>query len=346
MIDWNFAERIAEYVAGEPPRGPQPTNPADLAKRCEALAGEYTGLVPARALPAPEMLGRGAWTRANLRSMRPMLDPLSENLASGLGPLQPAARGVAGYVLAAEMGVLVGLLAHRVLGQYEAMLLDPDAPPRLLLVAPNLDDAVGALDADAEDLFTWVMLHEVTHALQFSGVPWLRGHVAGLIRLLLSSLEVSVNLREALRMPTADDLRGLVDLVRQGDLMTLVTTPEQRELIDGIQATMAVIEGHAEHVMDAVGASVIPSLPALRDAMERRRDRGSPAAKLLQRLLGLELKLRQYRDGKRFCDAVVAEGGIATLNRVWSAPSALPTLEELAAPNAWIERTSVPSVTK
>src|ERR1044072_1440966 len=105
---------------------------------------------------------------------------------------------------------------------------------------------------------------------------------------------------------------------------------------------MAVLEGHAAHVLDAVGAPLLPSLPRLRAALDARRRSASAPARLLQRLLGLEMKLRQYEQGKRFCDAVVREAGVSALNRVWSAPEMPPSSPELDAPLAWVRRTDVP----
>jgi putative hydrolase len=148
------------------------------------------------------------------------------------------------------------------------------------------------------------------------------------------------------RLPSLTDMRDLVDAVREGGLVALVARGRRRELIDNLQATMAVVEGYAEHVMDAVGEDVLPSVRSLRDALDRRRQSRSTPLRLLERLLGLEMKLRQYEIGKRFCDAVVAAGGIAALNRVWAAPDALPSLAELDDPEAWLARTQVRFVTK
>ena len=155
---------------------------------------------------------------------------------------------------------------------------------------------------------------------------------------VVDTLEVKLDTSKGLKVPSADDMRTWIDSVRKGELVTLVIGRERRVLVDRIQATMAVVEGHAEHVMDAVGAEVIPAQAELREALERRRmDRSGPM-RLLERVLGFELKLRQYRDGKRFCDAVVAKSGIEGLNRVWSAPHQLPTLAESVDPDAWIAR--------
>ena len=146
-------------------------------------------------------------------------------------------------------------------------------------------------------LLRWVALHEVTHALQFAGVPWLRPHLPG--SSASCSRAVEVDPRCALRLPDAADLRALVDAVREAASSRSSLGPEQRAMLDRLQTTMAVIEGHAEHVMDAVGAQVLPDLERLRGALGRRRRDRSGLLRLLERLLGLELKLRQYEQGKR-----------------------------------------------
>ena len=133
--------------------------------------------------------------------------------------------------------------------------------------------------------------------------------------------------------------KGLADRVREDGIATLALGPERKELFDGMQALMAVLEGYAEHVMDAVGDDVLDDLPALRGALNRRRRERSGFLRLLERLIGMDLKLRQYEQGKRFCDAVVARGGIEALNRAWHSPEAMPTLAELEDPVAWLERT-------
>jgi coenzyme F420 biosynthesis associated uncharacterized protein len=347
VIDWTLTERIAGMLAGA---GDERATPkprlAEVAAESERLVSAYTGLRPPDALPGPELVTRPEWTQANLRSLRPILEPVAGRLGEGLGPAAGPVRAAGGLLLAAELGVVVGYLSRRVLGQYELVILDPQAPPRLLFVGPNLDEAARAFDADDDDLLTWVALHEVTHALQFAGVPWLREHLAGLLGELLGSLDVSVDPASLLRLPSREDIRAFVETVSEGGLIEVVTSPAQRETLDRIQAAMAVIEGYAEHVMDAVGADLVPDLPRLREAMERRRASASAPARLLQRLLGLELKMRQYKLGKAFCDHVVDSGGIEALNRVWNAPGVIPTLAELERPGDWLARTRVPSVTK
>ncbi|HTU84073.1 MAG TPA: zinc-dependent metalloprotease [Solirubrobacteraceae bacterium] len=342
MIDWIIAQRIATFVAGT---GDAPAPEADLA----ALAAEsesrvvaYTGLTPSRPLPPPEGISRREWVTSNIDSMRLLLDPVLQRAGDSMGPLKPAMEIGMGFVLSTEVGVVVGYLAQRVLGQYELVLLDEaveDRPPRLLFVLPNLGQAVQAFGAEEQEFITWVALHEVTHAVQFAGVPWLHPYVAGLVRELLKSAEVHLEAPRKLRIPSTDEVKRVLGHLRNGDLISIVTTTPERETLDRVQAVMAVIEGHAEHVMDVVAPDLLPSLPKLRAALDRRRRSQSGLSRLVAKLLGLELKLRQYEQGKFFCDAIVRERGPAALHHLWSSPDVLPTLPELRNPDAWLERT-------
>ena len=232
------------------------------------------------------------------------------------------------------------------LGQYELALLDPERPPRLLFVAPNLAEAARALDADEDELLRWVAFHEVTHAVQFTGVPWLRAHLAGAAQRAARVAGAQGRPGGAAAPAHAATTCAGVGRGARGRPGRAVAGPERKAIIDRLQATMALIEGHAEHVMDAVGAAVLPSLPKLREALDRRRARASPPlVKLLERLIGLDMKLRQYEIGKRFCDAVVARRAASRASTAPGRPELLPTLAELEDPAAWVRRTRVRAVT-
>jgi coenzyme F420 biosynthesis associated uncharacterized protein len=346
VIDWEMAERVAGAVAGMPNGDAGKPLPGDLgamATEARLRVIAYSRLEPARELPPPEAVDRAAWAKANLFTMRGTLAPLIEKAEqqTGTGPLAGPLRAAGGMLLAGEIGGIVGFMARHVLGQYELALLDPTQGARLLLVGPNLHEAASGMQVELDELLPWVVFHEVTHAVQFNGVPWLREHLAGMLRELLSSVQVKIDPAALLKLPTADDLKALWEHVREGGLVTAVVGPERKALMDRLQATMAMIEGHAEHVMDAAGAPVLPNVAKLRAAMDRRRRERPPAFKLLERLLGLDMKLRQYEHGKRFCDAVVARGGIEALNRAWTAPERLPTMAELDDPAGWIRRTEM-----
>ena len=344
VIDWSLATQVARGVSRLQPAGdPAPFEALEgPSEESERLVGAYTGLVPSAPLPVAEAVGRDEWAEANLGSLKGVLDPVSDRLGEGLGPLGGIVGTGLGVLLAAEAGAISGFLAGRVLGQYEFPILDPEAPARLLFVAPNLGHAATQLGADEDQLLRWVALHETTHALQFGAVPWLREHLAASVRELLGAMSFQGG--SLMKIPDLDDLRGLVDSIREDGIATLALGPEQRERFDRMQALMAVLEGYAEHVMDAVGGTVLDDLDTLRGALDRRRRERSGFMRLFERLVGMDLKLRQYEQGKRFCDAVVARAGIDGLNRAWDSPEAMPTLAELDDPAAWLARTERPGL--
>ena len=341
MIDWSLARQVARLAAGAGDREGPDADVTALCAEMEPHVAAYTRLVPSSPLPAPELVTREEWSAVNLASLADMLDPVAERLESRLdfaGPLAGALKAGATATLAAEVGLVVGYLSQRVIGQYEVSLLGGDAPPRLLFVGPNLRKAVRELDVDPDAFHRWICAHELTHVFQFQGVPWLRGHLSALVREYLSSVEVRIERGVAGGLPSLPNPSHLVDAFREGGLATLVQTREQRALMARMQVAMAVVEGYSEHVMDAIAPETIPGHAGLREAMDNRRRSRSAPARMIERLLGFELKLRQYEQGKRFCDAVVAAAGMEALNRVWESPGALPTPEELEAPESWLER--------
>ncbi len=396
-IDWGTAQRVGELVAGSPPYGGVVARSVQpLAHDFARRVGEYTGLRLPAELPPLETIDRPGWIAANLNTMRPLLDSLTESGADDShGPasgvesrITGSLHSAAGHLLGAQLGAVTGLLSQRVLGQYDISLLDPAVPPRLLLLAPNLAAAARNLDVDRDELTAWVAIHEITHAVQFSGAPWLREHLGAMLRELLAGLQVSLagadardgsdgevkdsrrqtdeshqasagsrpqaggarlpDPRELLARARSGELRELLERARRGEVLRLTLGEDRWLLVERMQATMSLIEGHAEHTMDAVGVEVLPSLPRLRSAMNRRREsyRRSASAlpwRVLERLLGLELKLRQYEIGRRFCDAVVESAGPETLAIAWSSPAELPTTAELAEPALWLERIQVPA---
>jgi coenzyme F420 biosynthesis associated uncharacterized protein len=350
VIDWGTAQRIGELLAGAPEHDDvQAAHVQPLANDFAQRVSAYTELEGPAQLPVLETVDRPTWIAANLDTMRPLMERMATRLEESsksafklrqgwtLG-MPEAMRVASGLLLGAQVGALTGVLSQRVLGQYDLSLFDASVAPRLLLVAPNLAQASRNLKVDEGELVSWVAIHEVTHAVQFSGAPWLREHLAGLLESLIDGLQARVSLGQLLRLPGPGDARELVERLRHGELLRLSVGEERWRLVEQMQATMSLIEGHAEHVMDAVGAELLPSLPRLRAAMTRRRgSRGLPW-RIFERLLGLELKLRQYENGRRFCDAVVAQGGPQALAKAWSGPEALPTAPELEDPDAWLKR--------
>ena len=347
MTDWTLARQIARFAAGT--GGPAPRLDADfgaLSAQAEAPLREYTRLDPAGPLPAAEAVDRTEWAEINVESLGSAIGPVADRMFDRLastGPLAGPLRAATGATVEAEIGLVLGYMSTRVLGQYELSLLQPETPPRLLFVAPNLARAVEELDVDRESFLSWVVLHELTHVLQFSGVPWLREHLSSLLREYLATVEVRIQRGSAGGLPALPNPAALVESFREGGLVALVQTREQRRIMDRVQSVMSVVEGYSEHVMDAVGERVLPTYDGLREAMQNRRRSRSAPERILQRLLGLDLKMRQYELGKTFCDGVASRHGIERLNRVWDSPESLPSAAELNDPDAWARRVSGPA---
>lgn len=348
LVDWRLAERIAVTVAGREDAEGQPTPSILRSESFEAvcatalgLVGSYARLEPLGSIPEPELVGRAEWSRGVLATLGELTGELERTGSFELslpGPLGRIARSLVGIGTGTEVGLAAGYAARRVLGQYDIALVGAERPSRLLFVVPNLTATASELEIDVDDFVRWVAMHETTHALQFAAAPWLRDHLGELIRGMLSRAGAQISLGE-LAGRIARDPRGAVSSFLRGDIAKALVGDAQVPALDRIQATMTVIEGHAEHVMDGAGGEFVPSVEALRANLERRRSRRGPVETMIARILGLDLKLRQYRQGKAFCDEVVAEAGIDGLNRIWTGPDALPSAAELEQPRAWVERT-------
>jgi coenzyme F420 biosynthesis associated uncharacterized protein len=348
MVDWGLARQIAALAAGRGTEEPPPFDAVALSREMEPVVAGYTGLALAAPSPAAEVVSRSEWAAVNLDALAGVLDPVAARLEERLafaGPLAGALRVGATATLAAEAGLVMGYMSSRVLGQYELSLLGGDTEPRLLYVGPNLAGAVRDLDVDPQGFGRWISAHELTHVFQFQGVPWLRGHMSGLLRRYVETLEVRIEKGAAGGLPSLPDPQKLVEAFREGGLAALVQSPEQRALMDEVQAAMSVIEGYSEHVMDAIAAEFIPGHEELRAAMDRRRRSRSAPQRIIEKLLGFDVKLRQYEQGKKWADAVAGLAGIEGLNRVWVSPDALPTANELQHPARWLSRTEPPRLT-
>lgn len=353
FIDWTVATTVAAAVSRGESRDawaddPRPTRAREICDEALARALEYTRLDPVAFVPTAELISRREWIASNVSMMSELSSPLEARAQGELRlpwPFGGVVRGALGAAAGAEAGVVVGYAARRVLGQYQVSLSPTASPgdqrPRMLLISSNLSQVAAEIGADLEGFLRWVAIHEQTHSVQFAAVPWLRDHVAGLLARLIESaaagVDVSALAGAARRLVSSDPRRALGEMMR-GELARAVAGPEQAETLDRLQAAMAVIEGYAEHVMDAAAADD-PSLARMRAAVDQRRARRAGLADLIARALGLGMKLRQYELGKRFGDAVVSRGGIDAFNRVWESPAALPSLAELESPERWLTRT-------
>jgi coenzyme F420 biosynthesis associated uncharacterized protein len=275
------------------------------------------------------VVDRPGWVRANADGFATVLTPLVDKMTSKKGAPGPVGKAIGSRVTGAEVGVLLGFLGSKVLGQFDPFF---DPAGRLLLVAPNIVHVERELDVDVSDFRLWVCLHEETHRVQFTAVPWMREHLRAEITNLADSVEPARMLE--------DGLKRIGDVVRGegGSLVELMSSPEQRVVIDRITAVMSLLEGHADVVMDGVGPEVIPSVETIRRRFTKRRKGVSSLDRLVRRLLGMEAKMAQYRDGAAFVRRVVDKVGMADFNAVWAGPENLPSRAEIDDPAAWVAR--------
>jgi len=337
---------------------------------------EVTGLTSQGAAGPVAVVDRAGWIRANVGGFRVVLEPLAEKLAERGNAVPAAGSGLASVgsrVTGVQAGLILAYLSARVLGQYELFLPPGESGAastggtagaqgpnvtsangasangtsaqdgasgvgRLTLVAPNIVMVERELGVDPHDFRRWVCLHEETHRVQFTSVPWLRGYVQGMMTdfLLASDLDPGAIL-ERLRAAAG----AVAGAVRGGDgesLIEAMQTPAQRALLDKLTAVMTLVEGHGDYVMDAVGPQVVPSVAQIREKFNSRRGSAGRVEQILRRILGIDLKMRQYAEGSRFVRTVVEEAGMAGFNKVWTSPETLPTRAELSSPADWLAR--------
>jgi coenzyme F420 biosynthesis associated uncharacterized protein len=325
-IDWALAASVAGRLAPPGPTADRAELVAlvgglrDAAARAPDEVAAVTGLRPAAGHePTPVLVvDRPGWARANTASLAILTRPLTGERVSA------AARASAGL----QVGGVLALLAGRVLGQFDPFT------GRLVLVAPNVLEVQRRLEVDPGDFRLWVALHEQTHALQFAAAPWLVGHLRDTIGGLLADLGPERVLGEDVgvvaRTLAGRDGAGLLDLL----------DPPQRAVFDEVSAVMALLEGHADVAMDEVGPAVVPSVATIRARFDARRtgSKTTGVAGLARRLLGMDLKMAQYRDGAVFVRAVRRRVGREAFNAVWTSPTTLPTPAEIADPAAWVAR--------
>ena len=356
-VDWGFAKATGRRLV---PAGPKVTavEAAEIVADLRSAAARSRGPVaetarmhsPADSSPVV-IVDRPGWIDANIDSLQSMLEPVvAAMLAKRKSPAKLGGNGgntashaklgadlvkdLGGKATGAEAGALMSFLASKVLGQYD---LAPDGTPRLLLVAPNVLHTETEIGVDPADFRLWVCLHEETHRVQFTAVPWLRQHVID------SARQLSVDLAPDPEQ-LGDTIRTLAqnfpDALRSGGngLADLFATPAQRAQIAKVTAIMSLLEGHADVVMDDVGPAVVPSVAHIRARFQQRRHNVGGADKILRRLLGLEAKMRQYRDGAVFVRAVTDKVGTDGFNAVWTSSETLPLPEEIENPPAWVKR--------
>jgi coenzyme F420 biosynthesis associated uncharacterized protein len=352
VVDWQLATGVARKLLRP---GPQVSRAeadrvvAELrrfAADSEHHVRDFTGLQATSATAPVVIVDRPGWVQANADGFRTVLKPLTDKLREKQAekPGGSVSTTVGSRLSAVEAGALLAFLSTKVLGQFDPFFPaqpDPARPGltgRLLLVAPNVMHVENELNVHPQDFRLWVCLHEETHRVQFTAVPWLRDHLRAEIALFLDQAELDASAYAAMFREAFQKLARSARGQEEVSLIDLLQSPEQRAVLDRLTAVMSLLEGHADVVMDGVGPSVIPSVDVIRGKFNNRRGGGGLLDQFLRRVLGLDAKMRQYKEGAIFVRRVVDRVGMAGFNRVWTGPNTLPTKAEITNADAWITR--------
>lgn len=349
-VDWRVAERVAVAVSrrGSPPldartRRRLEDDFAEYSPVAEELVEQSTGLRSLQGPARAEVTDRAGWVRANLRSFRRLLRPILERASSEgkLGRNLPGALGAGARAAAgAELGLVLGWMSTRVLGQYDLLFAeDPDSPgDTVYYVGPNVVSLEGRHSFPPSEFRLWIAVHELTHRAQFTGVPWMRQHFLGLVDEGVSLATPNASDIVAALKRVATDVRQGRNPLAEAGLVGMLASSEQLETLRSVQALMSLLEGHGDITMNRAAADRIPGAERFAKTLQKRRETATPVVRFFQQLIGLEAKMRQYQEGERFVEEVEQAGGQTLFDRVWEEPGNLPSLTEIRTPSLWVDR--------
>jgi coenzyme F420 biosynthesis associated uncharacterized protein len=349
-VDWALAARVGRRMTGKEPFSDSYHSDSLvpdfelMTARAEELVTAETGLHPASGRARPRVIDRGEWIEVNVSSFQRLLAPLTDRLGEQMsdGPMAGVTRRVAAF----EVGSVLAWMSRRVLGQYDLLVVeddDADDQDVVYYVGPNILGLEKRHDFPRSQFRLWLALHEVTHRAQFTGVPWLRPYFLGLVHELLGSVDTDPEkFVHALAHVRDRDTRQ--SRLAEGGLSALFANDEQRAVMDRIGGMMSVLEGHGDITMQRAGADLLPSAPRFSRVLQNRRKKGSPLAKLMQRLLGLEAKLAQYEQGEAFLHTIEDRRGRDVVGVLWEQSENLPTLAEVRDPDLWLARVAPPAL--
>jgi coenzyme F420 biosynthesis associated uncharacterized protein len=346
LIDWEAVREIAHRRLGTA-AAPMPASQRAEAEnfyrttllRIEPIVAEEIGSQLPEALEIPAVVDRLEWVDLNLATFRVLFERIETTMLEQQEGPDTAGRAMSRWLNRTvgnqQLGFMLAFLGRKVLGQYDVSLLAAGPTRgRLNFVEQNIVGTAATMRIPRDEFRVFIALHEATHAFEFEAHPWLRPYFADLVGRTVESL--------------AAESGGLMERMRdalssgEGHWLERIMTPGQRDTFNKTQALMSLLEGYSNHVMNAAGARILANFAEIHDRFERRGERRGALERAIMRLTGLDLKMEQYAAGERFADAVIRDRDRAFLNRVWTGPEMLPTLEEIRNPEGWIARVEAP----
>jgi coenzyme F420 biosynthesis associated uncharacterized protein len=225
-----------------------------------------------------------------------------------------------------------------VLGQYDLLVLDDDASAdAVYYVGGNILALEKRFAFRPRDFRLWIAIHEVTHRAQFTGVPWMKPYYLSLVESTLQSIDPDPRRLVQALARAADEFRNGRNPLDDGGLVALLANEEQRGALANVQALMSLLEGHGNSVMNQLGRGHVAGQARMARVLQQRRQSAGMSA-FLQKLVGLDSKMRQYEVGEAFVAAVEREAGPRGIDAAWKGPEFLPTVDELSRPREWLTR--------
>jgi coenzyme F420 biosynthesis associated uncharacterized protein len=347
MVDWDLARKVAAGALILKPApatyrsAPLQSQFDELTARAEFLVSRSTGLHSAHGAARAKVVDRSGWAAANVRSMQRLVGSALTVRETDKGALLGKhALAVGQAATGTQLGLMLAYMATRVLGQYDLLISEEDPSDQDLVsyVGPNVVAIEERYGFAAAEFRLWLALHEVTHRMQFTAVPWLRDYFVSLVEDVIKPFQADPqNLLDTVRR-LVEEVRAGHNPLSENGVAGLLATPEQRVAIGRITGLMSLLEGHGDVVMDRAGAGEVPGAAIFSRVLHDRRTNPRGLAKFMSRLLGLEAKMRQYAEGEKFVESVEAAGGPELLARVWQGPDWLPSLDEIRTPADWVTR--------
>lgn len=346
MIDWLQARNVGVAVSQSHllpviDRAARQEQYRRMVQRSAPLIAAYMGVRLPQPIDRIYVFDRAEWIEANLSAFQSLFAPLEalyDEVSARQGMVGLLIGQLNSQLVGIQMGALIGFLARRVLGQYDLGLLssDPNLRGALYFVEPNIARICAQFGFNGDDFRMWIALHETTHVFEFEAFPWVRDYFQDLLRQFIGRVN------DQAAMLSVGIVR-LIERLLQGQpidrhWIELMLTPEQQEIFARMQALMSVVEGYSNHIMNVIGAQLLPSYQYIETRVRQRQLRRPLIEEAFNRITGMDLKLAQYQQGEAFIDAVVAARGAAFANRIWEQPANLPTMEEIRAPHCWIAR--------